>query len=187
MLRCASSAVHRVWSIPLASLSRPQRRFMATKRDNIMSIPLDQVPQVHPAVRTALSLDNASRSQMNAFHISNTVKKYGRSESDTGSPEVQGKCCGGLFLSTTRALGITPATIVSRRIDSVSDFDFAFRSTSSLSLSVAVLTERIKSLTEHLKVHRKDRNTERNVVKLVHKRRGMIRYLLRKSPGTRFE
>lgn len=70
---------------------RPQPRFFCADRDNIMSIPLTQVPELHPAVKTALALDNASRSQLKSFHISNTVKKYARSESDTGSPEVQGK------------------------------------------------------------------------------------------------
>ncbi len=49
---------------------------------------------------------------------------------------------------------------------------------------VAVMTERIRNLTEHMKLHRKDKSTERNLVTLVNKRRSMMQYLLRKSPGT---
>jgi ribosomal protein S15 len=52
-----------------------------------------------------------------------------------------------------------------------------------LSVSVAVLTERIRHLTEHMKGHRQDKNSERNLVRLVHKRRSMMQYMLRKSPG----
>jgi small subunit ribosomal protein S15 len=52
-----------------------------------------------------------------------------------------------------------------------------------LSVSVAILTERIRFLTEHMKGHRQDKNSERNLVRLVHKRRSMMQYMLRKSPG----
>ena len=59
------------------------------------------------------------------------IKKYGRSEGDTGSPEVQ----------------------------------------------VALLTERIKSLTEHLKVHKKDHHSRRGLLMMVGQRRGLLNYL----------
>ena len=59
------------------------------------------------------------------------IKKYGRSEGDTGSPEVQ----------------------------------------------VALLTERIKSLTEHLKVHKKHHHSRRGLLMMVGQRRGLLNYL----------
>ncbi|EKQ53944.1 MULTISPECIES: 30S ribosomal protein S15 [unclassified Clostridium] len=59
------------------------------------------------------------------------IKKFGRSEGDTGSPEVQ----------------------------------------------VALLTERIQSLTEHLKVHKKDHHSRRGLLMMVGQRRGLLNYL----------
>ncbi len=59
------------------------------------------------------------------------IKKFGRSEGDTGSPEVQ----------------------------------------------VALLTERITSLTEHLKIHKKDHHSRRGLLMMVGQRRGFLNYL----------
>ena len=61
------------------------------------------------------------------------VGKYGRSEDDTGSAEVQ----------------------------------------------VALLTERINELTEHLREHTKDHHSRRGLLMLVGKRRRLLRYLER--------
>ena len=62
---------------------------------------------------------------------SKIVSEYARSESDTGSPEVQ----------------------------------------------VALLTERINHLTEHLKTHKKDHHSRRGLLKLVGRRRRLLDYL----------
>lgn len=59
------------------------------------------------------------------------VQRYGRSENDTGSVEVQ----------------------------------------------VALLTERINELTEHLRGHRKDHHSRRGLLMLVGQRRRLLRYL----------
>lgn len=59
------------------------------------------------------------------------IKKYGRSEGDTGSPEVQ----------------------------------------------IALLTERINTLQEHFKVHKKDHHSRRGLLKMVGQRRGLLNYL----------
>ena len=59
------------------------------------------------------------------------IKTYGRTEGDTGSPEVQ----------------------------------------------VAILTERINHLNEHLKVHKKDSHSRRGLLKMVGQRRGLLNYL----------
>mgnify|MGYP001813375332 FL=1 len=59
------------------------------------------------------------------------VEKYGSSENDTGSPEVQ----------------------------------------------IALLTDRIQHLTEHLKVHQKDHHSRRGLLMMVGRRRRMLDYL----------
>lgn len=59
------------------------------------------------------------------------IKEYGKSEGDTGSPEVQ----------------------------------------------VALLTERIRNLTEHLKVNQKDHHSRRGLLKMVGQRRNLLEYL----------
>ena len=59
------------------------------------------------------------------------IKEYGKSESDTGSSEVQ----------------------------------------------VALLSNRIEHLTEHLKTHKKDHHTRRGLLMLVGKRRRLLQYL----------
>jgi small subunit ribosomal protein S15 len=59
------------------------------------------------------------------------IAEYGRSEGDTGSPEVQ----------------------------------------------VAILTARIKELTEHLKINQKDHHSRRGLLKMVGQRRNMLAYL----------
>ena len=46
---------------------------------------------------------------------------------------------------------------------------------------IALFTHRIAHLTEHLKVNRKDYNTERSLVKLVGKRRNLLDYLIKKD------
>jgi len=59
------------------------------------------------------------------------ITKYGRTENDTGSPEVQ----------------------------------------------VALLTERINHLTEHLRKHPKDFHSRRGLLKIVGQRRGLLNYI----------
>ena len=61
------------------------------------------------------------------------IATYGRSEGDTGSPEVQ----------------------------------------------IALLTERINHLTEHLKIHKNDHHSRRGLLMLVGQRRAMLDYLTR--------
>ena len=63
------------------------------------------------------------------------MAEYGRTPSDTGSPEVQ----------------------------------------------IAILTARIKELTEHLKDHPKDHHSRRGLLKMVGQRRGLLAYLQKKD------
>ncbi len=54
--------------------------------------------------------------------------------------------------------------------------------TGSASVQVALLTERINYLTEHLKVHKKDFHTRRGLLMLVGRRRNLLSYLKKKDP-----
>lgn len=49
--------------------------------------------------------------------------------------------------------------------------------TGSTEVQVAILTQRIKDLTEHLKIHTKDHHCRRGLLKLVGQRRRLLRYL----------
>lgn len=51
--------------------------------------------------------------------------------------------------------------------------------TGSPEVQIAILTQRISDLTEHLKVHRKDFHSRRGLYKLIGQRRGLLRYLER--------
>jgi small subunit ribosomal protein S15 len=46
---------------------------------------------------------------------------------------------------------------------------------------ITLFTNRIKKLTEHLKLNKKDENTRRGLMKLVGKRKRLLSYLKRKS------
>ncbi len=74
-----------------------------------------------------MALDSAKKAEI--------IKQYGRSENDTGSPEVQ----------------------------------------------VALLSERINYLTEHLKINKKDHSSRLGLLKLVGQRKKLLRYLKRKD------
>ena len=49
--------------------------------------------------------------------------------------------------------------------------------TGSPEVQIALLTERIKELTEHLKVNQKDHHSRRGLLKMVGKRRGSLDYI----------
>ena len=51
--------------------------------------------------------------------------------------------------------------------------------TGSAEVQIALLTERINELTEHLRTHAKDHHSRRGLLMLVGKRRRMLRYLER--------
>ena len=53
--------------------------------------------------------------------------------------------------------------------------------TGSPEVQVALLTERIKELTEHLKVHQKDNHSRRGLLKMIGKRRNLLNYLSKKD------
>lgn len=51
--------------------------------------------------------------------------------------------------------------------------------TGSPEVQVAILTERIKTLTEHFKTHKKDNHSRRGLLMMVNKRRSLLDYLKR--------
>ena len=65
------------------------------------------------------------------------------------------------------------------RTDLVKKFGDTEQDTGKTEVQVAILTERIKYLTEHLKTHKKDHHTRRGLLKLVGQRRRLLRYLIK--------
>jgi len=53
--------------------------------------------------------------------------------------------------------------------------------TGSPEVQVAMLTQRIRDLTEHLKMHKKDYHSRRGLLKMVGTRRKLLRYLKNKD------
>ena len=51
--------------------------------------------------------------------------------------------------------------------------------TGSPEVQVAILTERINHLNDHLKAHKKDHHSRRGLLKMVGQRRGLLNYLMR--------
>ena len=51
--------------------------------------------------------------------------------------------------------------------------------TGSPEVQIAVLTERINHLNEHLQTHKKDHHSRRGLLKMVGKRRGLLDYLMK--------
>ena len=59
----------------------------------------------------------------------------------------------------------------------INEFGKDANDSGSAAVQVAILTERIRNLTEHLKVHKKDHHTRRGLLMLVGKRRNLLSYI----------
>ncbi len=68
-----------------------------------------------------------------------------------------------------------------RKIEIINTYKRDEADTGSAEVQVALLTERINELTEHLKVHKKDNHSRRGLLKMVGKRRNMLNYLQKKD------
>jgi small subunit ribosomal protein S15 len=55
--------------------------------------------------------------------------------------------------------------------------------TGSPEVQVAILTERIRNLTDHFKANHKDNHSRRGLLKMVNKRRSLLAYLKSKDVG----
>jgi len=60
------------------------------------------------------------------------------------------------------------------------------KDTGSAEVQVALLTTRIKELTEHLKMHKKDHSSRRGLIMMVNKRRKLLTYL-QKEEDSRYK
>ena len=63
----------------------------------------------------------------------------------------------------------------------VSDYRTHDKDTGSPEVQIALLTQRITELTEHLKTHKKDHSSRRGLLKMVSKRNALLKYLTRED------
>ncbi len=63
----------------------------------------------------------------------------------------------------------------------VEEFGLHESDTGSPEVQIALLTQRIASITEHLKVHKKDHHTRRGLLMLVGQRRRLLDYIKNKD------
>jgi len=66
-----------------------------------------------------------------------------------------------------------------RKQQIISQFQLHGKDTGSAEVQVALLTERIKHLSGHLQVHKKDHSSRRGLLKLVGHRADLLKYLAR--------
>lgn len=59
----------------------------------------------------------------------------------------------------------------------IKEFGKSEKDTGSTEVQVALLTQRINDLTDHLKLHKKDHHTRRGLLMLVGKRKRLLQYL----------
>ena len=63
----------------------------------------------------------------------------------------------------------------------IEDYKLSDKDTGSPEVQIAILTNQINQLTEHLKVNKKDHHSRRGLLKMVGKRRGLLKYLQNKD------
>ena len=70
-----------------------------------------------------------------------------------------------------------------RKAEVIKNYATTAGDTGSPEVQVAILSERITSLTEHFKTHVKDNHSRRGLLKLVSQRRQLLDYLKRNDEG----
>ncbi|HEX2814153.1 MAG TPA: 30S ribosomal protein S15 [Sphingopyxis sp.] len=70
-----------------------------------------------------------------------------------------------------------------RKAEVISDNARAKGDTGSPEVQVAILTDRINTLTSHFKAHHKDNHSRRGLLMMVNKRRSLLDYLRKKDEG----
>ncbi len=80
----------------------------------------------------------------------------------------------------------TSAQTSARKADLVQEFGKDPKNTGSVEVQVALLTDRIKHLTDHLNTHKKDNHSRRGLLKMVGQRRSLLDYLKNRDV-TRYE
>ncbi len=71
-----------------------------------------------------------------------------------------------------------------KKMEIIKEFARKDTDTGSTEVQIALLSERIKYLTEHLKVNKKDHSSRLGLLKLVGQRKRLLRYLKRKDFDT---
>ena len=68
-----------------------------------------------------------------------------------------------------------------RKNEIINEYKTHENDTGSPEVQIAVLTEEINTLNEHLRVHKKDHHSRRGLLKMVGKRRNLLNYLRNKD------
>ncbi len=68
-----------------------------------------------------------------------------------------------------------------RTAELVAEFGKGEGDSGSAEVQIAILSERIRNLTEHLKVHKKDNHSRRGLMKLIGRRRGLLKYIKKRN------
>ena len=68
-----------------------------------------------------------------------------------------------------------------RKAELISQFGSDEKDTGNTRVQVALLTQRINDLTEHLREHKKDHHSRRGLLMLVGQRRRLLKYLQKKD------
>ncbi|MBP1888501.1 small subunit ribosomal protein S15 [Clostridium moniliforme] len=68
-----------------------------------------------------------------------------------------------------------------RKQEIIKEFGRSEQDTGSAEVQIALLSERINELTEHLKVHKKDHHSRRGLLMMVGQRRGLLNYLAKQD------
>ncbi len=69
------------------------------------------------------------------------------------------------------------ALTVEKKQSLIEEYKTHDNDTGSPEVQIAILTERITGLTEHLKIHKKDHHSRRGLLKMVGQRRALLNYL----------
>ena len=74
------------------------------------------------------------------------------------------------------------AIVKEKKIEVIDNFKVHAKDTGSPSVQIALLTEKINYLTEHLKIHTKDFHSRRGLLMMIGKRRRLLSYLKKQDP-----
>lgn len=66
--------------------------------------------------------------------------------------------------------------------DLIAKFGGSDKNTGSTEVQIAILTQRIENLKDHLNIHKKDNHSRRGIMLMVAKRRKLLNYLSKKNP-----
>jgi len=73
------------------------------------------------------------------------------------------------------------ALSLDKKEEIIKNYQIHENDTGSPEVQIALLTERINSLNEHLKVNKKDHHSRRGLLKMVGQRRALLEYLKKKD------